>query len=50
MSVSDIERTALLCPTCLSERRALKMWLDQRTLCYVCEYHGPIWTVQQLDD
>ena len=38
----------ILCPHCLAEYRAVRLWTHVQRLTLVCPYHGRVFTLQEL--
>lgn len=49
MRPPGVELEPLLCPKCLYEGRTQRTWLDIQILAYICEVHGPAFTVQKVE-
>ena len=46
----DIRYEPILCPHCLHEGRAQRLWVDLTSLTLACSAHGDIFAIQEFDD
>lgn len=44
-----VEPEPILCPACLAERRAQRVWLDPKTLNLICPVHDAVFSAQYLE-